>query len=90
MSRKTLFYKQLRNPGDTLEVAVYFEKPYRRNGKVHQRGFYFNILPSLWVASTDNYWGGGKYVCQSTIQLSWLFFYIYVETFKAVKGGEKQ
>lgn len=92
--QKTLLYKSLKEKGDSLEIAVGFDKPYkRREAKKDgsgRRWIRLNILPVLWVASDDN--ERGYYednVCQTTVHFAWLFFWIYVETFRKVKGSSR-
>lgn len=84
---KTLFHRTLKN-GVELEIAAGIYKPFFRDKKKGlRREFTLDIIPCVSYASSDHNWGYEKdNVCQTTLYIGWLIFYVYFETFRPVRG----
>lgn len=90
MKEKTIVTKGLKD-GGTIRIAAGVYKPFLRNKKKGlRRDFTLDVVPCVSFASSDHIWGHTKdNECQTTIYIGWLFFFVYIETFRPVRGTAK-
>ncbi len=84
---KTILRKGLKD-GGTLTIAAGVYKPFFRNkGKGLRREVTLDVFPCVSFASSDHIFGYAKdNECQTTLYIGWLFFFVYFETFRPVRG----